>query len=64
MNWNDVADMVRFWNGQFCLKGIMSAADAKRAAEIGCTGIVVSNHGGRQFDGSRAPFDSHVRCGG
>src|SRR5258706_16023806 len=57
MNWDDVAEMVRQWNGQFCLKGIMSAADAKRAVEIGCTGIVVSNHGGRQLDGSRASFD-------
>ena len=57
MNWDDVAEMVRQWNGQFCLKGIMSAADAKRAAEIGCTGIVVSNHGGRQLDGSRSSFD-------
>jgi len=57
MNWNDVADMVRHWNGQFCLKGIMSVADARRAVEIGCTGIVVSNHGGRQLDGSRASFD-------
>jgi L-lactate dehydrogenase (cytochrome) len=35
----------------------MSVADAKRAAEIGCTGIVLSNHGGRQLDGSRTPFD-------
>jgi L-lactate dehydrogenase (cytochrome) len=57
MNWNDVAEMVRAWNGQFCLKGVMSVADARRAAEIGCTGIVISNHGGRQLDGSRAPFD-------
>src|ERR1700704_1366970 len=57
MSWNDVAEMVRAWNGQFCLKGVMSVADAKRAAEIGCTGIVISNHGGRQLDGSRAPFD-------
>jgi L-lactate dehydrogenase (cytochrome) len=57
MNWNDVAEMVRQWNGEFCLKGIMSAADAKRAVEIGCTGIIVSNHGGRQLDGSRASFD-------
>ncbi len=57
MNWDDVAEMVRLWNGQFCLKGIMSVADAKRAVEIGCTGIVLSNHGGRQLDGSRAPFD-------
>jgi L-lactate dehydrogenase (cytochrome) len=57
MNWDDVAEMVRLWNGQFCLKGIISAADAERAIEIGCTNIVVSNHGGRQLDGSRASFD-------
>jgi L-lactate dehydrogenase (cytochrome) len=57
MNWKDVEAMVRSWGGQFCLKGIMSVADAKRAADIGCTGIIVSNHGGRQLDGSRAPFD-------
>ena len=57
MNWNDVAEMVRVWNGQFCLKGIMSVADAKRAVDIGCTGIILSNHGGRQLDGSRAAFD-------
>ena len=57
MTWDDVADMVRQWDGQFCLKGIMSVADARRAVEIGCTGIIVSNHGGRQLDGSRASFD-------
>lgn len=57
MNWDDVAEMVRQWGGQFCLKGIMATDDARRAAEIGCTGIVVSNHGGRQLDGSRAAFD-------
>jgi L-lactate dehydrogenase (cytochrome) len=57
MKWNDVAEMVRLWNGQFCLKGIMSVADAKRAVEIGCTGIILSNHGGRQLDGSRSAFD-------
>lgn len=57
MNWNDVAEMVKFWDGQFCLKGIMSVEDAKRAVDIGCTGIVISNHGGRQLDGSRSSFD-------
>jgi L-lactate dehydrogenase (cytochrome) len=57
MSWDDVANMVQFWDGQFCLKGIMSAADARRAVEIGCTGIILSNHGGRQLDGSRAAFD-------
>jgi L-lactate dehydrogenase (cytochrome) len=57
MNWDDVAEMVEAWKGQFCLKGVMSVADAKRAVEIGCTGIILSNHGGRQLDGSRAAFD-------
>jgi len=57
MTWDDVAELVRAWDGQFCLKGIMSVEDARRAAEIGCTGIVLSNHGGRQLDGSRAAFD-------
>jgi L-lactate dehydrogenase (cytochrome) len=57
LNWNDVEEMVKLWDGQFCLKGIMSVEDARRAVEIGCTGIVLSNHGGRQLDGSRTPFD-------
>lgn len=57
MNWDDVADMVKLWDGQFCLKGIMTVEDAKKAVDIGCTGIILSNHGGRQLDGSRSPFD-------
>ncbi len=57
MNWDDVAEMVKQWDGQFCLKGVMSADDARKAADIGCTGIVISNHGGRQLDGSRSAFD-------
>lgn len=57
MNWDDVAEMVKFWDGEFCLKGVMSREDARRAVDIGCTGIVISNHGGRQLDGSRSSFD-------
>jgi L-lactate dehydrogenase (cytochrome) len=57
MSWDDVAEMVKLWSGQFCLKGVMSVDDARRAVDIGCTGIVLSNHGGRQLDGSRAAFD-------
>ena len=57
MDWK-MAEKVRAdWGGQFCLKGIMSVEDAKRAVEIGATAIMVSNHGGRQLDGSRSPFD-------
>jgi L-lactate dehydrogenase (cytochrome) len=57
MNWDDAEKLCSQWNGEFALKGIMSVEDAKRAVDIGCTGIMVSNHGGRQLDGSRAPFD-------
>ena len=57
MNWKDAEKLCSKWNGQFALKGIMSVEDAKKAVDIGCTGIMVSNHGGRQLDGSRSPFD-------
>ena len=57
MNWQDAEDVRKKWGKQFCLKGIMSVADAKRAVDIGATAIMVSNHGGRQLDGSRSPFD-------
>ncbi len=57
MNWKDAEKLCAQWDGHFALKGVMSVADAKRAVDIGCTGIMVSNHGGRQLDGSRSPFD-------
>ena len=57
MNWKDAEYVVKKWNGPFALKGIMSVEDAKRAIDIGCTAIMISNHGGRQLDGSRSPFD-------
>lgn len=57
MDWK-VAEQIRNdWGGKFALKGVMSAADARRAVEIGADAIMISNHGGRQLDGSRAPFD-------
>ena len=57
MNWDDAEYCIKKWNGPFALKGVMSVEDAKRAVDIGCTAIIVSNHGGRQLDGSRTPFD-------
>ena len=57
MSWQDAEELRQAWSGQFCLKGIMSVTDAKRAVEIGASGIMVSNHGGRQLDGSRSAFD-------
>lgn len=57
MNWDDAGDLRTNWDGKFCLKGVMSARDARRAVELGADAIMISNHGGRQLDGSRAPFD-------
>lgn len=57
MDWAAVEKLRDDWGGKFCLKGVMSVGDARRAADIGCDAIMVSNHGGRQLDGSRAPFD-------
>lgn len=57
MDWRAAEDVRKRWGGHFCLKGIMSVEDARRAVDIGATAIMISNHGGRQLDGSRAPFD-------
>ncbi len=57
MSWKDAENLCKKWDGHFALKGIMSVEDAKKAIDIGCTGIILSNHGGRQLDGSRSPFD-------
>ena len=57
MSWKDAEYCVKKWNGPFALKGVMSVEDAKKAIDIGCTAIMISNHGGRQLDGSRSPFD-------
>jgi L-lactate dehydrogenase (cytochrome) len=58
MDWAAAGKLRDDWGGKFVLKGIMSVADARRAADMGVDAIMVSNHGGRQLDGSRAPFDA------
>ena len=57
MDWTAAEAVRKHWGKEFCLKGIMSVGDARRAVDIGATAIMVSNHGGRQLDGSRTPFD-------
>lgn len=57
LDWEKAEQLRNDWGGKFCLKGIMSVGDARKAAEIGADAIMISNHGGRQLDGSRAPFD-------
>ena len=57
MSWKDAEYCVKRWKGPFALKGVMSVEDAKKAVDIGASAIMLSNHGGRQLDGSRSPFD-------
>ena len=57
MSWKDVENINKQWGRQFAIKGVMSVEDAKKAVDVGATAIMVSNHGGRQLDGSRSPFD-------
>jgi lactate 2-monooxygenase len=52
--WEDVEFLQKHWDGPIVLKGIQTVADARKAAELGLAGIVVSNHGGRQQDGAIA----------
>jgi len=57
MDWKAAEEVAAYWGKTFVLKGIMSVEDARRAVDIGASAIMVSNHGGRQLDGSRSPFD-------
>ncbi|MCX7296844.1 MAG: alpha-hydroxy acid oxidase [Hyphomicrobiales bacterium] len=52
LSWDDVNWIRKLWPGKLVLKGILDPEDAKRAAAMGVDGIVVSNHGGRQLDGT------------
>jgi L-lactate dehydrogenase (cytochrome) len=49
--WVDVEWVRRLWPGAMLVKGVTTAADARRAVDLGADGVVVSNHGGRQLDG-------------
>jgi (S)-mandelate dehydrogenase len=55
--WEDLAWMRQAWPGKLFLKGVLSVADAEHAAALGCDGIVLSNHGGRQLDSCIAPIE-------
>lgn len=59
--WDMVARLREQWPGNLVLKGILHADDARRAAQAGVDGIIVSNHGGRQLDRSVAPIDALPR---
>jgi L-lactate dehydrogenase (cytochrome) len=52
LSWDDFNWIRKLWPGKLVLKGILDQEDAKRAADVGADAIVVSNHGGRQLDGT------------
>ena len=57
LTWADVEWLAREWGGPLAIKGVMTPEDAKRAIASGATGVMISNHGGRQLDGAPAPID-------
>lgn len=57
LDWRDLEWLRAAWPRKLLVKGILDAADAQRAVELGCDGIVLSNHGGRQLDGCVSPMD-------
>jgi (S)-mandelate dehydrogenase len=56
--WEELKRLRDLWPGKLLVKGVERADDAERAAGIGCDGVVVSNHGGRQLDGAAATLDA------
>ncbi len=57
MTWDTATWLRKIWPGKLVIKGVLRADDAKRAAEAGFDGIIVSNHGGRQLDQVPAPIE-------
>ena len=57
LSWKKIEEINKKWGKPFAIKGIMSVEDDKKAVDVGASAIMISNHGGRQLDGSRSPFD-------
>jgi L-lactate dehydrogenase (cytochrome) len=57
LNWKDVEWLAAEWGGPLLIKGIQTVADARKALASGATGVMISNHGGRQLETAPAPVD-------
>lgn len=57
ITWDDIAWIRDFWPRKLLIKGVLSVADAQRAADLGCDGVFLTNHGGRQLDSCVAPIE-------
>ncbi|MBO0831132.1 MAG: alpha-hydroxy-acid oxidizing protein [Actinobacteria bacterium] len=55
--WDDIAWVRQNFDGPVLVKGVLTGEDARKALDLGCDGIVVSNHGGRQLEGAPASID-------
>jgi (S)-mandelate dehydrogenase len=58
LNWEDLKVLRKMWPGTLIVKGLAHPQDAIAAADCGADGVVVSNHGGRNLDGSMAPLEA------
>jgi len=58
LNWKDLEWIRELWPGKIVLKGILEVEDAKIAAKSGASAIIVSNHGGRQLDGTTSSISA------
>jgi (S)-mandelate dehydrogenase len=58
LDWQYIERLRGEWPGKLLLKGVERPDDAERAVSVGCDGVVVSNHGGRQLDGAAATLDA------
>lgn len=61
LNWRDIEWIKGIWPGKLVLKGILDVEDAKIAASLGISAIIVSNHGGRQLDGAPSSISALPR---
>ena len=57
LTWRDVEWLASEWGGPLAIKGLMTPEDATRAIRSGASGVIISNHGGRQLDDAPAPID-------
>jgi isopentenyl diphosphate isomerase/L-lactate dehydrogenase-like FMN-dependent dehydrogenase len=57
LTWDDLRELRRRWPHKLLAKGVLTVADAKIAADCGADAVIISNHGGRVVDGTRAPID-------
>jgi (S)-mandelate dehydrogenase len=57
-DWEELKRLRERWPGRLLLKGVERADDAERAAALGCDGVIVSNHGGRQLDGAAPTLEA------